>query len=60
MAEFLAGDGKGPQVSVHVDARSALTGYEMARPGQRVFEIQDSEGNATVEMIDQQTKDLSG
>ena len=39
MAEFLAGDGRVHQVSVHVDARGAPTGYEMARPGQRIVEI---------------------
>ena len=59
MAEFLAGDGRAPQVSVHVDAQGAPTGYEMARPGQRIVEIQDSEGNTTAEFDDRQAKDVS-
>lgn len=59
MAEFLAGDGKVPQVSVHVDARTAPRGYEMARPGQRVVEIQDGSGNSVSEIVDQQTEVLN-
>ncbi len=39
MAEFLAGDGKSPMVSVHVDARQG-GGYEYRRPGQKVVEIE--------------------
>lgn len=39
-AEFLAGDGKAPQVAVHVDARGG--GYEYAQPGQRIVEIENS------------------
>ncbi|WP_132462134.1 hypothetical protein [Rhodovulum marinum] len=38
MVEFLAGDGKAPQVAVHVDARQ-VGGYEYPRPGERVVEI---------------------
>jgi hypothetical protein len=41
MAEFLAGDGKAPQVAVHIDARQEPNGYEFRRPGQRVVEISD-------------------
>lgn len=59
MAEFLAGDGKAPQVAVHVDARSAPRGYEMVRPGQRVVEIRDSSGNSVSEIVDQQTEELN-
>ena len=40
MVEFLAGDGKGPQVAVHVDARrQEPKGYQFLRPGQQVVEI---------------------
>ncbi|MBV6637152.1 MAG: hypothetical protein KI788_14760 [Mameliella sp.] len=39
MAEFLASEGKAPQVAVHVDARPQTAGYEYARPGSRVVEI---------------------
>lgn len=39
LIEFLAGDGKAPQVAVHVDARQGGA-YEYARPGQRVVEIE--------------------
>ncbi|SFR98438.1 hypothetical protein [Yoonia litorea] len=59
MAEFLAGDGKSPQVAVHVDARSTSRGYEMVRPGQRVVEMRDSSGNSVSEIVDQQTEDLN-
>ncbi len=41
MAEFLASEGKTPQVAVHVDARQAPQGYEYVRPGQQVVEIHD-------------------
>ena len=37
-AEFLAGDGKAPQVAVHVDARG---GYEYVPPGARVVDIEE-------------------
>lgn len=37
-AEFLAGDGKAPQVAVHVDARGG--GYEYPLPGQRIVELE--------------------
>jgi hypothetical protein len=40
MIEFLAGDGKAPQVAVHVDARQTAPGYEYPPPGSRVVEIQ--------------------
>ncbi|GHE05553.1 hypothetical protein U879_03570 [Defluviimonas sp. 20V17] len=40
MAEFLASDGKAPQVSVNIDARQG-GGYEYRRPGQRVVEIEE-------------------
>ncbi|WP_323771233.1 hypothetical protein [Antarctobacter sp.] len=43
MAEFLASDGKTPQVSVHVDARHGPSGYEYARPGQKIVQIVDSD-----------------
>ncbi len=39
MAEFLASEGKTPQVAVHVDARQAPRGYEYVRPGQEVVEV---------------------
>lgn len=39
MVEFLAGDGKAPQVSVHVDARQQGAGYEYVPPGSEVIEI---------------------
>lgn len=39
MIEFLAGDGRSPQVSVHVDARQQGSGYEYVRPGFDVVEI---------------------
>ena len=40
MAEFLASEGKTPQVAVHVDARtSAPQGYEFVRPGQQIVDI---------------------
>lgn len=38
MAEFLASEGKTPQVAVHVDARQ-VQGYEYVRPGQKVVEV---------------------
>ncbi len=41
MAEFLAGDGKAPQVAVHIDARQERGGYEFVRPGSRLVEIED-------------------
>lgn len=41
MAEFLAGDGKAPQVAVHIDARQERGGYEFVRPGKRLVEIED-------------------
>jgi hypothetical protein len=44
MAEFLAGDGKAPQVAVHIDARPERGGYEFVRPGQRLVEIADGTG----------------
>ncbi len=40
MVEFLAGDGKTPQVALHIDARPSA-GYEYIRPGARVVEIED-------------------
>lgn len=47
LIEFLCGDGKAPQVAVHVDARQEPRpgGYEYVRPGQKieVVEIQESE-----------------
>ncbi|WP_171131265.1 MULTISPECIES: hypothetical protein [unclassified Ruegeria] len=39
MAEFLASEGKTPQVAVHVDARQAPQGYEYVKPGQQVVEV---------------------
>lgn len=40
MIEFLAGDGKAPQVAVQVDARTHFGGaYEFVRPGQQLVEI---------------------
>ena len=42
-AEFLAGDGKAPQVAVHVDARQG-GGYEYVRPGEKVVEIECEPG----------------
>lgn len=40
MAEFLASDGKAPQVAVHVDARTVdRGGYEFVRPGQKIVEL---------------------
>ncbi|WP_170576254.1 hypothetical protein [Ruegeria atlantica] len=39
MAEFLASEGKTPQVAVHVDARHSPQGYEYVRPGQQVVEV---------------------
>lgn len=41
MAEFLAGDGKAPQVAVHIDARQERGGYEFVRPGQHLVEIEN-------------------
>lgn len=42
MAEFLASDGKAPQVAVHVDARAVERGgYEFVRPGQKLVELTD-------------------
>ena len=38
-AEFLAGDGKGPAVAVHVDARQS-PGYAYVKPGAKVVEIE--------------------
>jgi len=38
MVEFLVGDGKAPQVAVHVGARTC-GGYEYIRPGERLIEI---------------------
>jgi len=40
MVEFLAGEGRTPQVAVHVDARQTAPGYEYPPPGSRVVEIQ--------------------
>ena len=40
MAEFLAGDGKAPQVAVHIDARQERGGYEFVPPGSRLVEIE--------------------
>ncbi len=40
MVEFLAGDGKAPQVSVHVDARQQGAGYEYVPPSAEVVEIE--------------------
>ena len=42
MIEFLACDGRVSPVAVHIDARSG-GGYEYARPGQRIVEIQNGE-----------------
>ena len=39
MVEFLAGDGKAPQVAVNVDARQQGGGYESLRPGGQLVEI---------------------
>ncbi len=44
MVEFLAGDGKAPQVAVHVDARQVGGGYEYPPPGSRVVEIEPGSG----------------
>lgn len=43
MVEFFAGErGRaGPQVSVNVSQNTNSTGYEMARPGQRVVDVVD-------------------
>lgn len=42
LIEFLCGDGKAPQVAVHVDARQEHrpAGYEYVRPGQKVVVIE--------------------
>lgn len=40
MIEFLAGDGKSPQIAVQVDARPHFGGaYEYVRPGQQIVDI---------------------
>jgi hypothetical protein len=44
MVEFFAGEArKGPQTVVNVQQNNGSTGYEMARPGQRVVDIIDNE-----------------
>jgi hypothetical protein len=44
MVEFLAGDGKAPQVAVHVDARQTSPGYEYLPRGSRIVEIEPGQG----------------
>jgi hypothetical protein len=45
MVEFFGGGGtgKGPSTIVQVQQNNGTTGYEMARPGQRVVDIVDAE-----------------
>ena len=46
MIEFLAGDGKAPQVAVNIDARQqSPKTYDFARPGQEVVTIIDADGS---------------
>ena len=49
MVEFLAGDGKQRQAAVHIDARHDHAGYEYARPGARVLEIEAAPGQGALE-----------
>ncbi|MDW3118978.1 MAG: hypothetical protein R8G60_15270 [Roseovarius pacificus] len=48
MVEFLAGDGKAPQVAVHVDARTVSGDYAFVKPGAKVVEVQDPANNAPI------------
>jgi len=50
MIEFLAGDGKSPQIAVQVDARPHFGGgYDYVRPGQQVVDIVPSGGGELAE-----------
>jgi len=53
MAEFLAGDGKVPQVAVHIDARQERGGYEFVRPGQRIVDVTDGVATVSATQTDQ-------
>ncbi|GGO50880.1 hypothetical protein GCM10011315_02700 [Roseovarius pacificus] len=56
MVEFLAGDGKAPQVAVHVDARTVSGEYAFVRPGGKVVEIQDPSETAEDETPEHNTQ----
>ena len=45
MAEFLASEGKAPQVAVHVDARPQMGGYEYMPPGSRMVDVKCGQGS---------------
>ncbi|MBY6163423.1 hypothetical protein KUV73_21260 [Mameliella alba] len=49
MAEFLASEGKAPQVAVHVDARPQTGGYEYVPPGSQVVEVKAQRSTPTDE-----------